>query len=112
VTAPAPALAIPQLPPSALSAIQRVLARHPAVRAAVLFGSRAMGTARPGSDIDLALDGEVSVAELARIAADLDGCDLAWEVDLVRLSALEDAEVRAHVARVGVTVFRAAESPG
>jgi predicted nucleotidyltransferase len=35
--------------------IQDELANHPEIRKAVLFGSRAKGTARPGSDIDLAL---------------------------------------------------------
>jgi predicted nucleotidyltransferase len=38
--------------------IQDVLAHFPEVRKAVLFGSRAKGTAKQGSDIDLALHGE------------------------------------------------------
>jgi predicted nucleotidyltransferase len=38
--------------------IQEVWAHFPEVRKAVLFGSRAKGTAKQGSDIDLALYGE------------------------------------------------------
>lgn len=34
--------------------------RHPCVESAVLFGSRVKGTARPSSDVDLALAGRVS----------------------------------------------------
>ncbi len=45
------------LPRSHLKKIQSVLARYPQVEAADLFGSRAKGTARPGSDIDIALKG-------------------------------------------------------
>ena len=35
--------------------ITAALLRHPGVEAVILFGSRAKGTHRPGSDIDLAL---------------------------------------------------------
>jgi uncharacterized protein len=94
------------IPPSVLTVLRDVLGRHPSVRGAILFGSRAKGCARPGSDIDLALEGEIPIDELARIAADLDARDLAWEVDLVRLSAVRDPDVREHVARVGVSLYR------
>jgi predicted nucleotidyltransferase len=33
--------------------IRGVLSRHPEVTGALLFGSRAKGTARPASDVDL-----------------------------------------------------------
>ncbi|MCB9731987.1 MAG: nucleotidyltransferase domain-containing protein [Deltaproteobacteria bacterium] len=36
-----------------LAMLRAVLARHPAVTGAVLFGSRAKGTAGPASDVDL-----------------------------------------------------------
>ena len=42
------------LPFAHLEKIQRVLARYPQVEEAVLFGSWAKGTARPGSDFDIA----------------------------------------------------------
>lgn len=38
-----------------LNAIERVVGRHPGVALAYLFGSRARGTARPDSDLDLAV---------------------------------------------------------
>ncbi len=37
--------------------IREVFARHPQVKSAILYGSRAMGNYRPGSDIDLVLTG-------------------------------------------------------
>src|SRR5688572_20757361 len=43
----------------AQSMLRAVIARHPQVSEAWLFGSRAMGTHRPESDIDIALYGEV-----------------------------------------------------
>ncbi len=38
--------------------IKAVFHQHERVKEALLFGSRALGTERPGSDIDLALKGE------------------------------------------------------
>jgi len=56
-----------------LERIQDVLAHFPEVRRAVLFGSRAKGTAKQGSDIDLALYGEgLDWRVLGRIDDELD----------------------------------------
>ena len=54
--------------------ITGVLQRYPQVHRAVLFGSRAKGTARNGSDIDLALEGEtLDDTILVQIRGDIDG---------------------------------------
>lgn len=45
----------------ALNAIRAVLARHPELRLAILFGSMAAGGANPTSDIDLAVAAERSL---------------------------------------------------
>jgi predicted nucleotidyltransferase len=41
-----------------LRRVADVLARHPAVRAAFIFGSRARGTMREDSDLDLGIEGD------------------------------------------------------
>jgi predicted nucleotidyltransferase len=46
------------MPERVAKRIREVLEGHPNVRRAVLFGSRAKGNFREGSDIDLALEGE------------------------------------------------------
>jgi hypothetical protein len=53
------------LPEEAIAAIRQVLASHPEVEAAILYGSRALGRHRPTSDIDLTLIGPaISAAAL------------------------------------------------
>jgi predicted nucleotidyltransferase len=48
--------------------IQGVLEQFPEVEKALLYGSRAKGTYRPGSDIDLTLCGSgLGLTQLARI---------------------------------------------
>ena len=56
-----------------INKINTVLASHPSIEKAVLFGSRAKGNFRPGSDIDLSLYGEtISSKELGEISSELD----------------------------------------
>ncbi len=87
--------------------IQDVLAHHPEVARAVLFGSRAKGTARPGSDIDLALYGEgLDWRVLGRIEDALDDLLLPYTFSLLHHDARTDSEVAAHIARVGVPFYQ------
>ena len=71
------------LPPATLETIRRILAEVPAVKRAVIYGSRAKGTYRPGSDIDLALFGDgLDLDTLGKIATRLDESPIPYQVDL------------------------------
>jgi predicted nucleotidyltransferase len=84
------------LPESAIEAIQQVLAAHPKVEQAIVYGSRAMGRQRPASDIDLTLIGAaIGFGTLARIEADL-----------------SHPPLLAHVERVGQVLYRRGDGPG
>jgi predicted nucleotidyltransferase len=65
-----------------LKAMSEVLATFPEVRLALLFGSEARGTARPDSDVDVAVEAPVHL--LGQLAAALSS-RLGAEVDVVRL---------------------------
>lgn len=98
----APALAtIPGLPPDASAWILAVLRADPAVREVWLYGSRAMGRHRPGSDIDLTLVAPgLSHDDRLRLMAALDDLLLPWSVDLSLHHELP-APLQEQVARVG-----------
>ncbi len=82
-----------------------ILRRHPEVERAVLFGSRAKGSARPNSDFDLALWGRIDHRLLARLNAELDELPLPYTFDLVVYGDIRQAELRAHIDRVGRVVY-------
>jgi predicted nucleotidyltransferase len=104
--------AVPALEPHVLEAMRAVLAAHPEVLGAVLFGSRAKGTSRPASDIDLALEGDLSLRALARIAGDLDDLPLPLRFDVQALARIDHPGLRDHIARVGIRVYaRGSASP-
>jgi predicted nucleotidyltransferase len=92
----------------ALQAIRGVLARYPAVEEAVVFGSRSLGREHPGSDVDIALHGEVSPLEAESIALELDDLPLPFHFDVQALAAIHHRGLRAHISRAGQTVYRRA----
>ena len=98
----APAMAtIPGLPPDASARILAVLRSEPAVREVWLYGSRAMGRHRPGSDIDLTLVAPgLRHDDRLRLMAALDDLLLPWSLDLSLHHELP-APLQEHVARVG-----------
>lgn len=83
-----------------------VFARHPAIEKVVLYGSRAKGTHKPGSDIDLTLFGEsLTRQEWGRITEELDGLDLPNIIDLSVFAWLSNPQLREHIERVGRVLY-------
>lgn len=88
--------------------ICEVLARYPQVQKAILYGSRAKGNYKEGSDIDLVLVGDEELNErvLARIDTEIDDLLLPYMIDLSILSHITDPDVLDHIRRVGVVFYR------
>ena len=83
-----------------------VFAQFPAVEKAVLYGSRAMGNFKKGSDIDLTLYGEaLSVAMLYKIMTALDDLLLPYMIDLSIFAQIDNQNLREHIERVGVVFY-------
>ncbi len=86
--------------------IKGVLAEFPNVERAILFGSRAKGTQKPGSDIDLAFTAaDLNWRVLGKIEDALDDLLLPYRFSLIVYNDTTDPEVAAHIRRVGVTLF-------
>ncbi len=94
------------LPEEAIAEIQAVLALYPEVERAILYGSRALGNFKPGSDIDLTLVGaELTHNHLLGIMSDLDDLLLPWMIDLSLFATLDHPGLREHIESVGVTLY-------
>lgn len=92
---------------SDLEHIRKALDQVPGLRMAVLFGSRAKGTHRPGSDVDLALFGEsVQTTDLVRLSEHLnEDSPLPYQFDVVLYETLASEELRSHIDRVGLHIW-------
>lgn len=83
--------------------------RRPEVEKVNLYGSRAKGTYRGGSDIDLTIVGDaLSHAQVSAIAHELDELLLPYKIDLSLLRSIEDQALLEHIRRVGVVFFEKA----
>lgn len=90
--------------------IQKICAtlrRYPQVEQAILYGSRAKGNYKNGSDIDLTLCGSSDLALhlLYKILNDLDDLLLPYTIDLSIYDQIEDPDLIEHIQRVGVTLY-------
>jgi predicted nucleotidyltransferase len=81
--------------------VYAVLAEFPSIEKAVLYGSRAKGTYKPGSDIDLSLIGPVTEADLLTLENRLDDLLLPYTFDINRFSSLQNRALIDHIERVG-----------
>jgi predicted nucleotidyltransferase len=96
------------LPPGTIKAIRKILVTEGAVRKAVIFGSRAKGNYRPGSDIDLALFGDgLDLNALGRITALLDESPIPYQVDVCLYDGIDNPALREHIERVGKVFYEA-----
>lgn len=98
-----------------IKSIQQALRLFPKITEAILYGSRAKGTYRPGSDIDLTLKGnELSYQDLLNIELALDDLLLPYKIDLSLHHQLDNPQLIDHIARVGKSFYKAppSTSPG
>ena len=84
------------------------LKTKPEIEAVILFGSRAKGNYKKGSDIDLAIKGKESSPELA---IDIESfineeIPVPYTVDIVDYNSLQKKELKDHIDRVGVLFYQ------
>lgn len=91
-----------------ITKLRAELGRTAHLQRAVVFGSRAKGNYRHGSDIDLALFGsELTDADLLDLEGRIDDLLLPYQVDLCLVDTLESADLLAHIERVGQPLYPA-----
>jgi len=91
-----------------LAVLRQTLGRFPFVAEALLFGSRATGSARRASDVDLAIAApSADRRQWADLGAALEEAPLIYELDVVRLERATSPRLQEKIARDGVRIFPA-----
>lgn len=94
------------LPDETRLAMQRVFAGYPEIQKVVIYGSRAKGNYRPGSDIDLTLLGEaIDNTILSKVLVDLDDLNTPYLMDVSIFKQLSSADLIEHIVRVGQVFY-------
>lgn len=90
-----------------ISALCNVLASVPEVEEAIIYGSRARGTNRISSDIDITLNGSnLTYLQLALLDAKIDDLYLPYFVDLSLFSMLRNTDLIESIEREGKVLYR------
>ncbi len=89
-----------------LDQILNLLKQNKKIQKVTVYGSRAKGNFRPGSDIDLVLMADqMNIQELLKIENDLDDLMLPYKIDLSLFHHIEDKEIIAHINQVGIDLL-------
>jgi len=90
-----------------LSTLNSILKQYPNIEEAVLYGSRAKGNYRNGSDIDLSLKTNEGFTHrnLLRLMDDFDDSDMPYFVDVSIYGELSNPDLKAHIDRIGVILY-------
>lgn len=90
-----------------LEIIVSVLQQYPAVDEAFLFGSRAKGNFKNGSDVDLALKGNMLNTEIvSSISYQLnEDISLPYKFDVLNYQSISNENLKEHIDRVGIRLF-------
>lgn len=87
--------------------IYSILKKYKDITSVILFGSRAKGTFKKGSDIDLAIFTEsVSEEIILKLKEDFEESSLPYRVDIVHYPTLTHQELKNHIDRVGVSFYK------
>ena len=90
-----------------IETIRGILMKYPEVLTVNIFGSRALGNYKQGSDVDLAILNEgVDHQTIARIKGDFEESSLPYRVDIVSYLGLDNAKLKDHIDRVGALLYK------
>ena len=90
-----------------LDNIIKTMQQFSEIKKAAIFGSRAKGNYKPGSDVDIAIWGnDISFTTLSRINAILEEeSPMPYFFDIVDYSHLSHQELKSHIDRAGIIFY-------
>lgn len=94
------------LPNILIEKIHKILQNHSEVQEAIIYGSRAMGNYREGSDIDLVLKGRLLTEDIRdQIYWEIDGLNSPYTIDLSIYHEVTSQELIQHIDKVGKPLY-------
>ena len=93
---------------SSIRLIKEELQKYSEIEKVIIYGSRAMGNYKKGSDVDLALVGtHVTRDTVTRLHCRLnEELPLPWYFDVLNYDHLENENLKNHIDREGITFYK------
>ncbi|GHU38855.1 hypothetical protein FACS1894190_01410 [Spirochaetia bacterium] len=91
-----------------LETLEALFKKYAGIQEVVLYGSRAKGNYKSGSDIDLSLhtDDSFTSSDLSNLSNDFDDSNMPYFVDVNIFSKLNSDSLKDHIQRVGKTLYK------
>lgn len=90
-----------------IGTLHSIFGQYPNIDQVILYGSRAKGNYKPGSDIDLTVKGEyISIDLLNAIKTQISNSTLPYLVDLSNYKELSNIELIEHINKVGIVFYQ------
>jgi len=93
------------LPGETIRLINEVFSGYPKIEKVLIYGSRARGDCKSGSDIDLTIVGDISVEDKMHIAGLIDDLPIPYMCDLSVLAHIKNENLVEHIRRVGQVFY-------
>ncbi len=94
------------LPAAVIDKVVEIFREDVRIQNVWLYGSRAIGREKPGSDIDLCIEGDtLQLNDLFTIEMRIDDLLLPWKVDLALKHLITNPELIEHIQRVGIDLL-------
>lgn len=81
--------------------IKNYFSQIPEISIVKVYGSRAMGTYRKGSDIDFALYGDVDKDLVKKISFEIDELNTPYMFDITDYSTIQNEKLKEHIDKYG-----------
>lgn len=92
-----------------IEALNLLFSHYKNIDKVVLYGSRAKGNYKPGSDIDLTIEGNLSFSEQMLLENELDDLLLPYKIDLSQKHKISNPGLLEHIKRVGIIFYKKPE---
>jgi predicted nucleotidyltransferase len=92
--------------PKSYHEILKIIESCASIDEVIIYGSRAKGNYREGSDIDITILGAVTKTDINKLWQDLDDSYILYKFDISIYNDLKSDSLKGHIGRIGKTFFK------
>jgi len=90
-----------------INSIVSIISSNTKVESIIIFGSRAKGNNKAGSDIDVAVKGNsIGLDDILNARMRFEQLSLPYKIDLVIYDRVKEEELISHIDRAGIIIFQ------
>jgi len=93
------------LPDKTINMINAIFVQYPNIEKVLIYGSRAKGNYKNGSDIDLTVIGDISAKDKVHISGLVDDLPIPYMCDLSIFKHIKNENLVEHIERVGQVFY-------